>query len=140
MEKFKFMKELIKVLYEIRNAIKSKEGNEGGGNNLTWYDFLSARTNDVPLFAGYEGNIVNLKEVSVLENLPVDSNHGGYFFYEKEYDLSYFLELISYSQDAINSQNAIKIKLSLNGGEFNKKATQEIDGKTYYYYYKAIVI
>ena len=129
MEKFKFMKELIKVLYEIRNAIKSKEGNEGGGNNLTWYDFLSARTNDVPLFAGYEENIVNLKELSVLENLPVNSNDGGYFFYEKEYDLSYFLELISYSQDAI------KTKLSLNGGGFNKKATQEIDGKTYYYYY-----
>ena len=82
------------------------------------------------MFAGYEENIVNLKELSVLENLPVNSNYGGYFFYEKEYDLSYFLELTSYSQDAINT------KLSLNGGGFTQKATQEIDGKTYYYYYR----
>lgn len=91
MEKFKFVKELIKVLYEIRNAIKGNN-NEGEGNsdneqNYTWYDFiknncvdpvtpylegLDDNRNPIPIgiyCPDYDENIHFLKDININENI-----------------------------------------------------------------------
>lgn len=120
MEKFKFFKELIKVLYAIRNAINNKKGNEGGGN-LSWYDFLSAQTDKVPLFAGKEGNIVNLKELSISEKLP----KGPWLYFEKSYDSLDTTKFTTYQYDDYTIAFY---------GDARVKYEQEINGKTYYYY------
>ena len=119
------LRELIKAIYAIANAIKGESGRgDSAKDNLTWYDFLSTQTDKVPVFAGNE-RIVNLKELSISENLP----NGPWLYFEKSYDAWDVPRFTTYEYHNQDNNQII----AFYGGN-NVEYEQEINGKTYYYY------
>ena len=135
---FKFGKELIKVLYKIRDAISGN--NQDSVSNATLFDAIKVLFNKgydenlMPVAVIYDDFIEQYVEESgflLLKETPIDTkleNEKYTFLYDKSIELTYGIEglLAAFSSDIDRPYRSTLIG--------SIEHTIEINGTTYYYY------
>jgi len=153
----KALLEILKALYNIRDAIINKKNNssEGDGdnqqNNLSWYDVFSNIYAIAPIAIteysfSNNSSIIYLKDISIKDELPIrkeGESYDGCFLYDRN-DLGKFKDgngLAPHHPDAykyetfINERNDNEILEGLNISEWGTEPYEiTINGETFYYY------
>lgn len=144
------LKELIRALYKIRDAING-EGGDNQQGDLSWYDVFSNIYAIAPVAiveSGLENNssLTYLKDISIKDELPIKkegADYDGTFLYDRN-DLGRFRDgngLAPHHPDAykyetfVNELNNNEILEGLNILEFGSEPYEvTINGETFYYY------